>query len=313
VAFEPIPTTSLCASRNLRAFLWAPKQLPLQYPASETLHPDVRVQLVRQGIADTTATTRFTCPPTFSAGATLARKEVMAEADRRPLETISAALNDFLNFMYSSKRRAEMRDKVDAVAAEMNPVAAVVYRGLKKLHDLWSFGVCRNTMALLASALTAPYGLRYVLTVFFLPVLLAVLAYCIGAAPGEISVDCALSPLPDAIKAAGVVFADEPEAATADVVYDCVDFLKIDVEGAEEMVVKGILGPNLDGSNAPGLALMRRVRQCVVEVHDTPDHRVDRLAKALREVGGFTHVHVDVEPLHLHKIAKIATIFARRE
>jgi FkbM family methyltransferase len=78
-----------------------------------------------------------------------------------------------------------------------------------------------------------------------------------------------------------------------------VDFLKIDVEGAEEHVVRGICPED-----------WRRVQQVALEVHDVAG-RVDRLAEMLAEQG--FEVSRDREDWGVHKILRIVTLYGVRK
>ena len=80
--------------------------------------------------------------------------------------------------------------------------------------------------------------------------------------------------------------------------FDRLDLVKIDVEGAEEDVLRGI-----DDADWP------RIRQLVIEVHDL-DGRRDRLAADL-ERRGYQVVH-DREDWALHRLMGISTLFAIR-
>lgn len=80
--------------------------------------------------------------------------------------------------------------------------------------------------------------------------------------------------------------------------FDRVDLVKIDVEGAEEDVLRGI--DENDWS---------RLRQFVIEVHDV-DGRRDRMAEQLRRRG--YRVVLDQEDWALHRLMGISTIYASR-
>jgi FkbM family methyltransferase len=64
---------------------------------------------------------------------------------------------------------------------------------------------------------------------------------------------------------------------------DRVDLLKVDVEGAELDVLRGVSEPDWP-----------RIRQVVAEVHDV-DHRLEHIASMLR-TRGFTQIHTDQDP-----------------
>jgi 31-O-methyltransferase len=80
--------------------------------------------------------------------------------------------------------------------------------------------------------------------------------------------------------------------------FDRLDLVKIDVEGAEEDVLRGV-----DEADWP------RIRQLVIEVHDL-DGRRDRLAAELAR-RGYQVVH-DQEDWALHPLLGISTLFAVR-
>ena len=80
---------------------------------------------------------------------------------------------------------------------------------------------------------------------------------------------------------------------------ECIDLLKIDVEGAEEEVWAGLAAKD-----------RCRVRQLVVEVHDI-DGRVERMRRDM-EQSGFD-VTRDQEEWATHKLLRIHTLFARRK
>jgi 31-O-methyltransferase len=80
--------------------------------------------------------------------------------------------------------------------------------------------------------------------------------------------------------------------------FDHLDLVKIDVEGAEEDVLKGI-----DERDWP------RIRQFVIEVHDV-DGRLERMAAQLTERG--YHVTHDREDWASHRLWQLSTIYAAR-
>lgn len=79
---------------------------------------------------------------------------------------------------------------------------------------------------------------------------------------------------------------------------DRVDLAKIDVEGAEEQVLDGIVDTDWP-----------RIRQFVIEVHDV-NGRLDRMAMKLRSRGYL--VTIDREDWSLHELMGISTIYAVR-
>jgi FkbM family methyltransferase len=79
-----------------------------------------------------------------------------------------------------------------------------------------------------------------------------------------------------------------------------IDLVKIDVEGAEFDVLKGIDDKHL-----------AMVDQMVIEVHDVGNTRVKEIVEYL-ETRGFKKTVVDQELLELHKIMKIFTVYATR-
>ena len=80
--------------------------------------------------------------------------------------------------------------------------------------------------------------------------------------------------------------------------FDRIDLVKIDVEGAEEDVLRGI-----------GESDWPRIRQFVIEVHDV-DGRLERMSTQLRARG--YHVVHDREDWALHELMGISTLYAMR-
>jgi 31-O-methyltransferase len=80
--------------------------------------------------------------------------------------------------------------------------------------------------------------------------------------------------------------------------FDAIDLVKIDVEGAEEDVLRGI-----------GNDDWPRIRQFVIEVHDV-DGRIERISAQLRARG--YHVVLDREDWALHELMGISTLYAMR-
>eukprot|EP00475_Leptophrys_vorax_P020625 TRINITY_DN2826_c0_g1_i3.p1 TRINITY_DN2826_c0_g1~~TRINITY_DN2826_c0_g1_i3.p1 ORF type:complete len:263 (-),score=89.12 TRINITY_DN2826_c0_g1_i3:16-804(-) len=79
-----------------------------------------------------------------------------------------------------------------------------------------------------------------------------------------------------------------------------IDLIKIDVEGAEFDVLKGIDDKHY-----------KLIEQAVVEVHDVGNTRVSQIVDFLRQ-RGFKNIVVDQEHLELHKIMKIFTVYATK-
>lgn len=78
-----------------------------------------------------------------------------------------------------------------------------------------------------------------------------------------------------------------------------IDYLKIDVEGFEEDVVQGI-----------DEATWKQVDQCMIEVHDGKNGRIQRMQTMLERLG--FEVEIGRDAFAMHELIPIATIFATK-
>jgi hypothetical protein len=199
--------------------------------------------------------------------------------------TSSAAASMHLDEM----TRAFAGRVIEAIGAWMIDLGRYPLERMHSFYDyLWA--PLFLTFFVMGKLLKLPFfPARLFFFVLALPLIAAVTVFRFFAMPGARDCDCQILTLPEALRKAGAGDPSQPIA-----------FLKIDVEGAEESVCNGI-----------DAVTWARVHQAVVEVHDTPDGRLSRLVEMLR-VNGFKKITVDEEPLELHKLAKIKTIFATR-
>jgi 31-O-methyltransferase len=141
-------------------------------------------------------------------------------------------------------------------------------------------------LAPIATLLRIPYVRVATLIVAF-PVALPILMWKIGASLPTRPKKCKIVPMSTMLTTLGA-----PKTGP-------IHLLKIDVEGAEELVLEGIEDN-----------VWARVQQCVVEVHDVRG-RVERVKKLL-EQKGFKNAIIDIEVWEVHRLLNVATVFARK-
>lgn len=165
--------------------------------------------------------------------------------------------------------------------------------GLRRLHQRSLLNDCVYRPLLLAIGIAGTLFrtpiIKYVAALLSIPIVVAGIIWRVTSLPVEHTTECHIEPLPAALKRVG---ADDPATAIA--------LLKVDVEGAEEEVLLGI--DDITWS---------RVHQCVVEIHQTPDRRVERLVALLKEKG-FKRVVIDTEEFAVHAVCELKTVFATR-
>lgn len=105
--------------------------------------------------------------------------------------------------------------------------------------------------------------------------------------------------LPETISECPIITVDELLAKHQAPTSGAIDLFKIDVEGAELLVLEGISD-----------ALWPRIRQMTIEVHNL-NGRVDQIKRMLASKG-FDHVVTGSEDWEVHRLLHLQTIFARR-
>jgi hypothetical protein len=148
------------------------------------------------------------------------------------------------------------------------------------------------------SALLRVPVLRWCVLVALLPPLLLFVVFVLLGPSQKSTVLCTCVPLSQLLARAA---ARMPDAAMRRAVLSGpINLLKVDVEGAEWAVLKGITD-----------AEWQRVEQIVVEVHDV-EGRVHAVEQLLRH-HGFQHVHTTQEDWESHTVLRIKSVFARRQ
>ena len=158
---------------------------------------------------------------------------------------------------------------------------------------IMDFGLVGNLpkwVANISDKILATPVLNYIVLVLCLPLILLFVVYYM-ACPRKIHVSCDIVTIPQLLEHFNV----KPDELAA------IDFVKIDVEGAEWDVLLGISDE-----------LWAKVQQIIVEVHNLENSsRLDAVKSLLRSKG-FTNVVQDEEEFELHKILDMGTIFATR-
>ena len=148
------------------------------------------------------------------------------------------------------------------------------------------------------SALLRVPVLQWAVLAALTPALVLFVVFLLLAPSQKTTVRCACVPLSQLLARAA---ARMPDAALRQrVLRGPISLLKIDVEGAEWEVLKGITDEEF-----------RRVEQAVVEVHDV-DGRVGQVKQLLLH-HGFNNVAVAQEDWSSHEILRIKSVFARRD
>ena len=155
------------------------------------------------------------------------------------------------------------------------------------LHDYaWAGQLPKQPTGVVCALLQVPI-VKYGVLLLFLPLAYVLILYQLASPSARREVCSQLTTLPALLRREGLHGRD-------------IDMVKVDVEGAEWLVLQGID----DGTWA-------RIRQLVVEVHNI-DGRVNKVAQLLRDKG-FANVVVGTEHMEILKLLDLATVFATRE
>ena len=139
---------------------------------------------------------------------------------------------------------------------------------------------------LICALLNIPY-LRVPVFIAIIPLLVMLFLYYAAAGAKKDTFNCTVRPLSAILEEQGLTGKK-------------IDFIKIDVEGGEWDVLKGLSDEN-----------WRCIDQMVIEVHDGNDGRIAKVHTILKNRGFKNIVEVD-DDLQLHRIFKVSIIYATR-
>jgi hypothetical protein len=159
------------------------------------------------------------------------------------------------------------------------------------VYDLGLVGVIPKWFATPVEAILGVPLLNYLFLVAAIPLIVLFLVFD-APRPKKIAVTCDIITVPELLRR----FSGKEAAPVV------IDFLKIDVEGAEWDVLLGISDD-----------LWASIQQMVVEVHNLENGTRVEAVKTLLRSKGFTNVVLDDEEFKSHKILDISTVFATKQ
>jgi hypothetical protein len=155
------------------------------------------------------------------------------------------------------------------------------------LHDYaWAGQLPKKLTATVCTLLHVPI-VNYAVLLLLLPLFYVLFLYQLASPSARQEVCSQLTTLPALLRREGLNGRD-------------IDIVKVDVEGAEWLVLQGI-----DDET------WARIRQLIVEVHNV-DGRVNEVKQLLRDKG-FANVAVGTEDMEILKLLDVATVFATKD